>query len=497
MTILDNFSPFGLGTNRFPVSGPNDTAGIDRSVELMASALKAGVSYIDVAYNYSKGVAGTICKRAFQETGIRPAVTIKSNFCDDQTADSVSIRIEQEFERMGIDHAFCFVSWNVSSYAQFLEIMERGSAYEGAQRAKDQGLIDHICFSTHAPPDDIIKILDSKMFEAVTISLSALNSFGMRKVLHSAEKNDTAVIVMNPVGGGLIPQNRNYFKFLCGQDDETTVQAALRYVYAHPAVKVILSGVSSLSELQENLDAFRKPSLESPEERIARVDAGLQAVSGFCTGCRYCDGCPQNIPIHILMQAYNATLFPHAKSRFGCTDPQILENAEICSRLCNTFGYLPPSWSNPCVGCGLCESKCTAHLPIKKRLEELYHRFEVCGYSEKAMLERLREIIGEKRKIALYPSGGYSLKILSLLKTAFPDQEFDISIFDTSPALWGKSTGGHQIMPPDDILEMMPDMIVVSNFTHSEAIYASLMERLGGAVPVVKLHKQQDVPWIY
>ena len=121
--------------------------------------------------------------------------------------------------------------------------------------------------------------------------------------------------------------------------------------------------MSSIEQLEENLQAFKNDA-ENPADRISRVDKHLSSISGYCTGCRYCDGCPKNIPIFELMQSYNASLFPYPKKLYNRDDPKLLEIISITQKLKNTFGIVPDSSKNPCIACGRCESKCTAHLPI-------------------------------------------------------------------------------------------------------------------------------------
>lgn len=497
MTIYDNVFPLGIGTNRFEIQGVDDHAGIERSAEIVISALEAGASYIDIAGTYSKGMAETVCKLALSHTHRHCDITVKSSFLFDRSQDEALRRVETVFSNLGIDHASYFVIWNIASYQQFMEIMRKGSLYDGAIKAKENGLIDHICFSTHASPSDIIKILETGAFEGVTVSFSALNAAIMQPVLDFAFKKDVGVVVMNPLGGGVIPQNKDFFQFLCGTDDKDSVQAALRYAYAHPAVKVILSGMSSYPQLLENIETFRQTCIEKPKDRIARVDRNLRKIGIFCTGCRYCDGCPQEIPVFELMQAYNTLFFPSSPKMYNRTEPRVLENIGICSRLKNTFGYLPSDAVNPCVKCRMCEKKCTAHLPIIERIEELYVRFQEASFSKKALLDRLKYLIGDRRRIAFYPGGGYTAYVLGLLKEAYPDIKFEISLFDTNPAVWGSSIGEYIVKNPEEILAVNPELIIVSNYNYSEEIYSSLLERLQDQIPVVKLHLPEDVPWMF
>ena len=93
MSIFGKHFPLGLGTSRLPVSGPGDTEGIEKSIKLVHNALELGISYIDVGYNYSAGMAPLVLKEAFQNT-VRPfSVTAKVMYGQDKTADDARRRI--------------------------------------------------------------------------------------------------------------------------------------------------------------------------------------------------------------------------------------------------------------------------------------------------------------------------------------------------------------------------------------------------------------------
>lgn len=497
MTIYDSLFPLGIGTNRFAISGSEDYTGIEKSAQMVVTALEAGVSYVDVAHTYSRGMAQAVCKLAFSQTNAPRHVTVKSSFLSDQTEDDALRRVESTFLNLGIDHAFSFVVWNIASYEQFAALTQRGALYDGAVLAKERGMVDHICFSTHAPPEDIIKMLDSGLFEGVTLSFSVLNSSIMKPVLYRAQERNIGVAVMNPLGGGLIPQQEDYYNFLCGKGECSAIQGALRYVYAHPAVKIVLSGISSMTELNENIAAFQEKTLERPAERIKRVDSALYRIDGFCTGCRYCDGCPKGIRIFELMQAYNTTFFPRPKKLYGRTDPELLEDIEICARLKNTFGYLPDDTVSPCINCGMCEMKCTAHLPITQRIKGLYRRFERRNFSKRSMLDRLKRLVSGRTKIAFYPGGGYTLFVLSLLREVNPEQKFEIFLSDSNPKLWGTYAAGIEIQPLEQVMLRDPEIIIISNYNFEEEICQSLLSRVKDIIPVVKLHVPDDVPWVF
>ena len=497
MTIYDDIFPLGIGTNRFLCHDVDDAVEIEKAAKMVACALERGMSYVDVAATYSKGTAVAVCKKAFQMTNANKNVTIKSSYLKEKTTDDALRCVDTVFDNLGIDHAAYFVLWNIASYEQFIDIMRRGSLYEGVMKAKERGLVDHICFSTHAPPQEMIRMLESGAFEGVTISLNPMNANVMQPVLACAERNNIGVVVMNPLGGGLVPQREEYFRFLQYTGEESVNQAALRYIYAHPAVKVILSGISKQEELDENYDAFKKNNPELNSHRLLRVNNHFEKIDGFCTGCRYCDGCPQDLPIYELMQSYNTTLFPSPKKQYGKQNPKLLENIGICSRMKNTFGIIPETSQNRCIECGLCESNCTAHLPIRQRIKQLYEVFSLSCFSKEDMRIRLKNVIGNSKTVGFYPAGGYTAYVLGLLKEAFGNQQLDISLYDSNPKLWGTKIADIEIRTPDDIRTDLPECIVVSSYNYSDEIYDKLKYLKEYDIRVEKLHSEMDVPWVF
>ncbi len=498
MTIFDNIFPLGIGTNRFKINGPDDGQGIESAAAMVAAAIDTGLSYIDVSYSYSRGMAETVCKLAFQHTKAVPNVTIKSSFITDTKVDDALRRVETSFLNMDIDHAAYFVIWNIESYAQFTEIMRKGALYEGALKVKERGLVDHICFSTHAPATEIIKIIESGVFESATISFSVLNSSVMLPVLECAARKGVGIVVMNPLGGGIVPQNSEYFSFLKHQSESSVATAALRFVAAHPAVKVVLSGMSTMEEFQQNLLAFQGDNAESDQDRIKRVRTNLLKLDGFCTGCRYCEGCPVGIPVSSFMQSNNSRLFQPTPA-YNRTEPELLKSIQLFRKLYLDFHILPENGNNPCVQCGKCEKNCTQGLKIIQVIDEIYTNMQKRTFLQNSRRERLEELLHGKRYklVGFYPGAGYSNEIVRLYKSFFGEPDFKIIFFDSNPCLWGTVNEGATVYPPDQIKSLQPEIIVVSNYIYQDEIYKSIKHHENDGILVVKLHHPDDVPWVF
>lgn len=220
-------------------------------------------------------------------------------------------------------------------------------------------MIKHIVVSTHMTGDDTAAMLNDYPFDGVLLGYSAMNFAYREAGIAAAAAKNMGVVVMNPLGGGIIPQNPERFDFVKTQKDETVVEGALRFLINDPRITVVLVGLSTLEQLAETtkaVDGYQP----IPASAIEKIRANVKsAFNQMCTGCQYCDGCPENIPIPKLMDAYNHYMLGG-------------KTANLVDRLQWHWSITPPDgyWKK-CVACGKCETECTQQLPIIKRLKEM------------------------------------------------------------------------------------------------------------------------------
>lgn len=500
MSVFSGFFPLGLGTSRLPVSGPNDAEGLERSVEIVLRALELGVNYIDVGHNYSAGMAPRVLKEAFRQTKRPFSTMVKVQYGEDRTADDARRRAELHLTAMGLERARFLTCWSIWSYEDFRHIMEKGGIYEGAQKLKDEGIIEHICCSLHAPPEEMIQIIESGAFEGVTVSYSLLNAAQMQPVLDMALRNGVGAAVMNPLGGGLIAQNRNFFSFACCESDGgDSVHAALRFAKSHPAVDIVLGGVSSVQELEDSATVFSSPDQEPAEKRMERVLSNVSDLKGFCTGCKYCEGCPQGIPTYALMRAKNCLLFDPVASYNRQEPESLLYNLQMFYKLYYEERWLPASEENPCIHCGKCEKACTQKLDVIRGVSEVYQRAGQVGYTEAAHKARLKELLFQKgyRRVGLYPSGGFSRLIVERYRSWFGEPDFQWLLFNSDKKTWGQVDEGIKIHAPEEISILRLDMILVCTYRFDQEIMDSLLPYREQGVLIEKLHREGEVPWVF
>lgn len=347
-------SAIGFGGMRF---GERDE---DREVcaALIRAAYDAGVNYFDTAPGYGK--SEEIFGLALQE--MLPARTERPFYISTKTMkkDPGEARcdLEKSLERMGVDSVDFFHLWCICDMEDYRRRRDNGVLRE-FERMREEGLARHIVVSTHLPGDQVGELLVDYPFEGVLLGYSAMNFKYRDQGLQAAHAQGQGVVVMNPLGGGIIPQHPELFDFLRTREEETVVEAALRFLINDKRIDVVLTGLSSQAQLEEAVRAAEGVQPIS-EERIGQMRAELSSsFDQLCTTCRYCDDCPENIPIPELMDSYNQYKLNG--------DPQAIKTRlKYHWQIDNA-----PELIARCTQCGQCERACTQSLPIIERLQEI------------------------------------------------------------------------------------------------------------------------------
>ncbi len=344
-------SALGFGGMRFKTE-KNGEYDIDKCAELVKEAYDLGITYFDTAPGYCGQKSEVIMGRAFQDMKGTYYVSTKSS-----AKDPAKLRkdLETSLQRTGKDKIDFFHIWCVLTMDDYRSRMRKGGPYEEAMKAKSEGLIEHVVISTHCTGDEIETIANEGCFEGITLGYNAINFPFRQKGIKAAYKNNMGVVTMNPLSGGLIPDNKNSFTFIA-EGDETPVEAALRFNAAHDEITVVLAGIDTPEHLRQNVAALFDRTYISAE-RMSNINDKLSAsMDKLCTGCRYCEYCPEGIEISKFMQAYNQNLIIGKESAVG---------------MFKWHWGIPSSDANKCIQCGKCETLCTQKLNIIERLADI------------------------------------------------------------------------------------------------------------------------------
>jgi hypothetical protein len=329
-------------------------ADLDASAAVVRYAHARGINYFDTAPFYCEDKSEEIMGHAFR-TMPRSSFYLSSK-CGAAEGGELRASLERSLMRLRVDYIDFFHIWCLLRPDQLEERIRKG-AIGAAQKAKEEGLIKHLVVSSHLGGEDNATVLDSGLFEGITIGYNALNFPFRVKTLDAAARHNVGVVTMNPLGGGLIPRNAERLAFLKGPQDRDVVQAALRFNVSQPAITAALVGFSSEREVDEAVAAvenFTPYSAAHIEQVKSNIGASFE---GFCTGCGYCLPCPAAVEIPKMMDAFNA---------------KILDGSDgaITDRLKWHWG-LAPDAAAACIDCGACETVCTQHLPIRDRLKSI------------------------------------------------------------------------------------------------------------------------------
>lgn len=344
-------SLLGFGGMRF-----GDIEHRDVCVELMLEAARAGINYFDTAPGYFGERSEEVFGEAFDEFR-RQGLPF---YCATKTfaADEKSIRkeLEAQLRRLRLDAVDFYHIWCLTSIEEWHE-RKRAGVIEAFRKLKEEGLIRHICVSSHLIGDDMRELLREEIFEGVLFGYSALNFAFRESAFEAIAQRELGCVIMNPLGGGTIPDHAGRFSFLRTQPEETVVEAALRFLFSHPHISTVLVGFRNTDDLRAALRALDGYHPIPPAE-IARLKRHIhESFRDLCTGCRYCDSCPEGVPIPELMDAYNFKILYDQDDRMR-------------QRL-KWHWSIPPGEAAKCTECGQCEKACTQHLPIIERLRYL------------------------------------------------------------------------------------------------------------------------------
>ncbi|MCC5912305.1 MAG: aldo/keto reductase [Clostridiaceae bacterium] len=347
-------STIGFGGMRF---GKDE----DYAAEVVRRANELGINYFDTAPFYCNDRSEEIFGKAFKNMPGEFYVSTKSMVNKEPDADSVRRRLEKSLKRIGVDKINFFHMWCIMDLEQYKKVMAPGGPYEGALKAKQEGLIEHLVFSTHCKGEDIRTIIEDDVFEGVLLGYNVMNHPYRQEGIKAAMEHNIGVVTMNPLGGGLIPQHKEYFEFIKQWDDETVSQAALRFNAAQEGITVSLAGMGSLEEVEENINTLKHPIAFS-EEKLQEIKKKIiNDMDSLCTTCSYCTKCPKKIHIPHYLEAYNLMILKDEATMKKHID-WLKQEGRIKEE--------SPS-PDECIACGVCEELCTQKLPIIQRLKEI------------------------------------------------------------------------------------------------------------------------------
>jgi len=356
-----DLSAVGFGGMRFDTKQSNE-----QNAKLVQYAVDKGINYLDTAPGYCGDQSEDILGSAVKEMAARRDrfyLSTKGAPEDFDTAEKAQAAVDKSLKRLNTDFIDFYHVWCIRRWSEYELAMRPGGQYEGLVKCKSQGKIRHIVVSTHLRGPEVKEMLNKNEFEGVLLGVNILNFLYRWDGVVAAHGQELGVVAMNPLAGGIIPQNEDFFTFLAG-DTETPTEAALRFCISCPQITVTLNGFTTKDHIDT---ACKVTDAAKPfgNEDIDRIRSHVtKNMDKLCTGCGYCMGrCPVNIPISNFMQYYNEKLLMNK------TNEQMVKQLDFHQK----WGLLADRSADAdyCVRCGHCEMACTQHLDIISRLSEI------------------------------------------------------------------------------------------------------------------------------
>ena len=325
----------GLRISRMGFGGiPIQRTDADTVCKVFDELIKYGINYVDTARGYT--VSEEYIGQAIAGRRDKFILATKSMAV---TKEAMAADIEKSLKNLGTDYINLYQIHN-PSLANFSKIIGEGGALEALLEAKEQGRIGHIGVTAH-PLEVFEAALKQPWVETIMFPYNMVESQGEEMIAQCREKG-IGFIAMKPLAGGAI--------------DEPDL--ALRYIVKNDGVSVVIPGMYSVQEVENNVKAVenKEPFTEEELTRIEKVKKDLGG--SFCRRCNYCAPCTVgiNIPFMFLLQGYY--------ERYGLKD--------WAKERYNTAAVK----ASACVQCGACEGRCPYNLPIRSMLKKVTDIFD-------------------------------------------------------------------------------------------------------------------------
>lgn len=399
----EKLSVLGYGCMRFPSKGRGSSSLIsaidtEKALKQIRYAIDNGVNYLDTAYPYHGGASEKFLGDYVLKDGYREKVNIATKLPCFSIIKKEKLEeiFNKQLKKLNVDyidyyllHSLDGSSWDKMVSLDIIDFMDK---------IKKEGKIRFMGFSFHGKYEDFIRIVDGYDWDFAQVQYNIIDEnfqAGIRGIEY-AHKKGLGIITMETLRGGALVGKMP--KEILDIYDEapikrSAVEWAFRWVYNHPAVTLVLSGMNDMEHIKQNLeiadDAMPNGMTKQEVDIVNKArDKYLELMQVGCTGCGYCMPCPAGIDIPDAFKKLNDY------HMFGKVQPTIYHMAY--AGIITSDGK--PHWTSTCMDCGKCEKACPQHIEVRKEFKKV--RKAVEGPVVKAVAAIVRPIMnaGKKKK---------------------------------------------------------------------------------------------------
>jgi predicted aldo/keto reductase-like oxidoreductase len=368
----------GFGLMRLPRLAGSEAGGVfgggeidvEQTAQMVDAFMDAGLTYFDTARGYegSEATIKTTIVDRYPRSSYQLATKLPA-WSGPKNADEARRMFETSLETTQAGYFDYYLLHNLG--AKRTRVFDEFGMWDYIADLKRQGLVKHIGFSMHdsaAHLDELLTAHPEMEFVQLQINYAYWldGSIQSKACYDVARKHNKPVIIMEPVRGGALanPPQPVLDVLRAADPDASPVSWALRFCFGLESIITVLSGMSSLEQMRQNIEIYRdfKPLDADEMDVVDRAQQALAAIPTVpCTACKYCVGqCPQKIEIDNIMQALNrGTLY-------GSAD----------GKSCYWFATLLSPKASTCIQCAACEDVCPQNIAIIEELERAAKLFE-------------------------------------------------------------------------------------------------------------------------
>lgn len=367
-------SALGFGTMRLPteenIEGskrPSGNIAEKEAIRIIRYAIDKGVNYIDTAYGYHGGKSEIVTGKALRD-GYREKVMLatKSPTWLIKKAEDFDRILDEQLNKLQTDCIDFYLLHSLSGDS-WRNVILKLNIIERAEAARKAGKIKHLGFSFHDDAEAFVEIVDGyDKWDFCQIQYNYLdieNQAGMKGLKYAASKG-LAVVIMEPLLGGKLAKSPKDIReiFDISSKERSSADWALQWLWNQPEVTLVLSGMSSMEQVEENLASADNSGvgLLGPED-LGTIEAVRRKYNERvvipCTGCNYCMPCPNNVSIPRNFELYN---------------DYVMHDEASHSRVAYNSSFDESNRASQCIQCRVCEEKCPQGILISEWMQKVH-----------------------------------------------------------------------------------------------------------------------------